>query len=55
MVKREEMKNKPFNRRLLLTLFLCALLVSAFIVRVWPMRYAYWWDETVYLQNGSGL
>lgn len=55
MVKREEMKNKPFNRRLLLTLFLCALLVSAFIVRIWPMRYAYWWDETVYLQNADTL
>jgi 4-amino-4-deoxy-L-arabinose transferase-like glycosyltransferase len=49
------MKIKPVNRRLMLILFLCALLVSAFIVRIWPMRYAYWWDETVYLQNADTL
>jgi 4-amino-4-deoxy-L-arabinose transferase-like glycosyltransferase len=49
------MKIKPFNRRLLLVLFLSALLFSAFVVRVLPLRYAYWWDETVYLQNADTL
>ena len=39
----------------MIIIFLFALLVSAFIVRVWPLRYAYWWDETVYLQNADTL
>src|ERR671922_85310 len=33
--------------------FLILLVASAFIVRLWPMSRAHFWDETVYLQNAE--
>lgn len=48
-------KAKRQDQAILLALFLCTLLAASFIVRIWPLRYAYWWDETVYLQNAETL
>lgn len=32
---------------------LLALVVAAFLVRIWPMSTSHYWDETVYLQNAE--
>src|SRR6266403_4191820 len=33
--------------------FVILLVAGAFIVRLWPMSQAHFWDETVYLQNAE--
>jgi len=48
-------KAQAKNKKGCFALFLLALLLASFIVRVVPLRYAYWWDETSYLQNAETL
>ncbi len=55
-------KNSSFNittkkenktKKILIFAILGLLLLVSFVVNIWPIRTAFWWDETVYLQNAE--
>lgn len=40
-------------KRSLRIFILCIIILLGFLLRVWPLQSAHWWDETSYLQNAE--
>src|SRR6266404_7516595 len=46
--------SRPHGRKFVVeSAFVILLVAGAFIVRLWPMSQAHFWDEAVYLQNAE--